>query len=67
VPEASFVLTLSMMLSRGTVGFCRLFVVLSGHVVFIFWHQFTSPFALLITGAALLLRFACTKAVCLVG
>jgi hypothetical protein len=41
---ASFVLALSMMLSSGAVGFRRLFMVLSGHVVLIFWHYFTSPF-----------------------
>jgi hypothetical protein len=40
---ASFVLALSMMLSSGAVGFRRLFMVLSGHVVLIFWHYFTSP------------------------
>jgi len=35
---ASFVLALSMVLSSGAVGFSRLFVVLSGQVVLIFWH-----------------------------
>jgi hypothetical protein len=33
-----------MMLSSGAVGFRRLFMVLSGHVVLIFWHYFTSCF-----------------------
>jgi hypothetical protein len=41
---ASFVLALSMMLCSGAVGFRRLFMVLSGHVVLIFWHYFTSRF-----------------------
>src|ERR1019366_3169068 len=40
----SFVLALSMMLCSGAVEFRRLFMVLSGHVVLIFWHYFTSRF-----------------------
>jgi hypothetical protein len=39
---ASFVLALSMMLSRGSVGFRRFVVVFSGHVVFIFWQVYVS-------------------------
>jgi hypothetical protein len=41
---ASFVLALSMMLCSGAVGFRRLLMVLSGHVVLTFWHYFTSRF-----------------------
>jgi hypothetical protein len=35
---ASFVLALSMMLRPGSLGFNRFVVVLSDHVVLIFWH-----------------------------
>src|ERR1019366_7833998 len=55
---ASFVLALSMMLCSGAVGFRRLFMVLSGHVVLIFWHYFTSRFEIDLEQSGTLLSMA---------